>query len=67
VIGPELRLFLTTGILGGFTTYSAFGHETFQLTRQGSYAPAMLYVTATLVLGFAAGVAGDAVGRLLAS
>ena len=67
LIGPELRLFLTTGILGGFTTYSAFGHETFQFARQGSYAPAMLYVSATVVLCVAAGYAGDALARLLAS
>jgi CrcB protein len=66
IIGAELRLFLTTGILGGFTTYSAFGHETFQLAQRGSYVPAMLYVGATLVLCFVAAVAGSAVARMLA-
>jgi len=66
LIGPELRLFLTTGILGGFTTYSAFGHETYQLAQRGFYASAALYVLVTLVLCFAAAAAGDAVARLLA-
>jgi CrcB protein len=66
LIGPDLRVFLTTGILGGFTTYSAFGYETHQLTQRGSYAFAALYVGATLLLCSAAAVAGDAVARLLA-
>ena len=65
VISPGLRLFLTTGILGGFTTYSAFDHETFRFAQQGAYAQAALYVGATLVLCFAAGAAGDAVARLV--
>jgi CrcB protein len=66
LIGTDLRFFLTTGVLGGFTTYSAFGHETLQFAREGSYLMAMLYVAVTLVLGLAAGLAGIAVGRLLA-
>jgi fluoride exporter len=65
VIPPALRVFLTTGIMGGFTTYSAFDHETYRYTQQGAYALAALYVGATLVLCFAAGVAGDALARLL--
>jgi len=66
VIGAELRLFLTTGILGGFTTYSAFGHETYQLAQRGSYVPAMLYVGTTLVLCFVAAAAGNAVAKMFA-
>jgi len=66
LIGADVRLFLTTGVLGGFTTFSAFGHETLQFARGGSFLLAMLYVAATLVLGLAAGLAGDAVARLLA-
>jgi len=65
VISPGLRLFLTTGIMGGFTTYSAFDLETYRYAQQGAYALAALYVGATLVLCFAAGAAGDAVARLL--
>jgi CrcB protein len=65
VISPTLRLFLTTGIMGGFTTYSAFDYETYRYTQQGAYAPAALYVGLTLVACFAAGAAGDAVARVV--
>jgi len=36
VIGPTLRLALTTGFLGGFTTYSAFNYETVHYLRDGA-------------------------------
>ncbi len=47
----ETRLFLMVGILGGFTTFSSFGLETFQLLRQGQHGLALLYVGSTLMLG----------------
>ena len=65
VISPALRLFLTTGLMGGFTTYSAFYYETYRYTQQGAYAPAVLNVGLTLVACFAAGAAGDAVAKLV--
>ena len=34
-ISPDLRIFLTIGILGGFTTFSSFGNETMSLWRDG--------------------------------
>jgi CrcB protein len=64
-ISPTLRLFLTTGLMGGFTTYSAFDYETYRYTQQGAYALAALNVGLTLVACFAAGAAGDAVAKLL--
>jgi CrcB protein len=36
-VNPGLRLFLTIGILGGFTTYSSFSYETVSMLREGSY------------------------------
>lgn len=57
-----LRPFLITGILGGFTTFSAFGLETFELIRRGEPATALLYVAASLVLGLLAVWGGWRVG-----
>jgi CrcB protein len=65
VIPSTLRLFLTTGIMGGFTTYSAFNQETFGYAQRGAYLMAALNVGLTLVLCFGAGVAGDFVARAL--
>lgn len=48
------RLFLATGICGGFTTYSAFAWENFQLLNQERYGSFVLYTGATLALGLAA-------------
>src|SRR5262245_60165949 len=36
LVGPTLRLALTTGFLGGFTTYSAFNYETVRYLREGA-------------------------------
>lgn len=47
----ETRLFLMVGILGGFTTFSSFGLETFQLLRHGQHMLTLLYVLSTLFLG----------------
>jgi len=45
------RLFLFTGILGGFTTFSAFGVETVHLLRDGHLGIAALYVGMSVVVG----------------
>ncbi|MBK7878367.1 MAG: fluoride efflux transporter CrcB [Planctomycetes bacterium] len=63
---PNTRLFLTTGVLGGFTTYSTFNQETLTLLQQGSPGAALANVLATLVLGLAAGFAGFALARTIA-
>jgi CrcB protein len=60
-----LRLFLTTGILGGFTTFSAFSLDTFALWERGQGLAALGYVAATLVLSFGAFVGGMALVRSL--
>lgn len=52
------RLFLFTGLLGGFTTYSAFGYETFELARVGAFTLAGINVVMQLLLGLAAVWAG---------
>jgi CrcB protein len=60
----DVRLFLTTGVLGGFTTFSAFGLEAHNLARAGRAAAAALYVLGHIVLGLLAVAAGGAVARL---
>jgi CrcB protein len=61
----ELRLALTTGVMGGFTTYSTFNYETLQLFREGSYALGLAYLAATVVGCLAAGILGWWAGRAL--
>lgn len=51
---PETRAFLTTGILGGFTTFSAFSLDTALMLERGDIFPAAAYVTASVVLSVAA-------------
>ena len=65
VIGPSARLVLTTGFLGGFTTYSAFNHETVVSLQQGQWVRASANVGVTLLACLAAGFAGVAAARLL--
>ncbi len=48
------KLFLATGICGGFTTFSAFSLENLQLLQQGKYLWALLYIAASIVLGLMA-------------
>lgn len=52
---PLLRIFLVTGILGGFTTFSAFGLETVTLLKSGHVATSLFYAL-TSVIGGCAGV-----------
>jgi CrcB protein len=49
-LSGDLRLFLTTGILGGFTTFSAFSLETALMIEKGDFTLAALYITASVVL-----------------
>ncbi len=54
----DLRLMLVTGVLGGFTTYSAFNQETLELMRAGSWGRAFANVAVTLIACLLAGAAG---------
>lgn len=59
------RLLIFTGVLGGFTTFSAFSLETLRLVRGGEPLSALLHVALHVLLCLAAVVAGDALGRTL--
>ena len=61
----ELRVALVGGFLGGFTTFSAFGLETFELLSEGQWAVATLYALGSLVIGTAAVAAGVVMTRSL--
>jgi CrcB protein len=65
LMSPNLRLVLTTGIMGGFTTYSTFNYETLEYLRGGAVWLAGLNVAATLVLCLLAGALGLAAARWL--
>ena len=54
LIGADTQAFLIVGILGGFTTFSAFGNETMNLIREGEAALALLNVGAQVLLGLGA-------------
>jgi CrcB protein len=60
-----LRLFLMTGVLGGFTTFSAFSLETISMWERGEAAGAAAYVAASVVLSLIGLVAGMALVRSL--
>jgi fluoride exporter len=61
----RMRLFLTTGILGGFTTFSAFSLEVALLYERGQLAGAAIYIIASVVLAVGALFTGLAIVRML--
>ena len=64
-VGNDLRAFLIVGILGGFTTFSAFGADFMLLMERHDYAGAAIYLTASVGLSLAAVFLGVALMRAL--
>ncbi len=60
-----LRAGLLIGLLGGFTTFSTFSIETFNLIEQGAYMKASINMTASLILSVGATWIGILIGRQL--
>ncbi|HXJ21242.1 MAG TPA: CrcB family protein [Polyangia bacterium] len=65
LIPPDLRVVLTTGAMGGFTTYSTFNYETLRLLQQGPRGLAMLYLSATVMGCLGLGLLGGILVRLV--
>lgn len=65
ILSAEARAFLLVGILGGFTTFSTFGYETFQMLRDGQSTAAALSMGAHLIVGVGAVWAGNTLAKLI--
>jgi len=57
VLTVEWRLFLITGLCGGYTTFSSFSYEGISLFRQGNYLYFFLYLGLSVILGLLATLA----------
>jgi fluoride exporter len=64
-LGPQLRSFLLVGVLGGFTTFSSFTFETFQLLRDGELLLAGVNAIGQVVIGLGTFWIGTMIVRVL--
>ncbi len=67
IIPDNARLFITTGMMGGLTTYSTFSYETVRLMEAGAWNQAWINIFATTVICLCLCFLGIACGRLLLS
>ncbi len=65
VLSPAARLALTTGVMGGFTTYSAFNYESLKYFQDGAWLLGFVNIFAMVAACLAAGAAGLSAARLL--
>ena len=65
IIDPAVQLFLIVGILGGFTTFSAFSYENILLVQDARIDMAMLNAVISVVAGFGAAWLGFQLGRVI--
>ena len=64
VLSREARLLLVTGLLGSYTTFSAFGWETYDLLRGDQFAVAASYAALSVAMGLGAVWVGAQAGRI---
>lgn len=57
-LNPTFKLFLTTGIIGSFTTFSTFAHENVTLLKDGEIFKSFAYTTSSLLVGLLAVFSG---------
>ncbi|MEF3275486.1 MAG: fluoride efflux transporter CrcB [Chloroflexus sp.] len=62
-VSEPVRLLLVTGLLGGFTTFSTFGYESFTLLSAGNWLAALGYIGGSVAGGLIAVVIGIELGR----
>ncbi len=65
LLTPAGRLFLLIGLLGGFTTFSTFTFETFQLVRGGEYARGVANAAGQVIVGYLVMWGGFIAGRAI--
>ena len=65
LLNTDLRLFLTVGLCGGFTTFSSFMNENFVLLREQNYLYFMSYTALSIVLGLTAVYVGHLIVKAL--
>ena len=63
LISTEVRILLTTGLCGGFTTFSTFSNDGLILMKQGFYGLFATYTLLSILLGIFAALGGSIVGR----
>ena len=66
LLSPSVKMLLTTGFCGGFTTFSTFMNEGYGLMKDGSYTYMMLYLFGSLALGLLAVLAGHYLAKCIA-
>lgn len=64
-LSAEWRLFFITGLLGGFTTFSAFSLEILQLWQEGHVFNALAYASSSVILGLLFAFVGMALAQKL--
>ncbi len=64
MLNPELRVFLGVGFCGGFTTYSSFAFEKFNLIKTGDFLLLSVYIGASVFLGLIAVYIGSQIHKL---
>jgi len=65
MINPQLKMFISIGFLGAFTTFSTFSVETVNIIKGGDFSGAFLNIGASIIIGLGASFLGMTAGQLL--